>query len=119
LVARPWGEANTNRGKGTPTVDFKGNPLWLQTDQQIVDTVHSIARSRGVSMAQVAMAWVLKNPVVDAPIVGATKTHHLCDAVAALGLVLTDDEVGALESPMCVASRPGSDRPHTYLPAAS
>jgi aryl-alcohol dehydrogenase-like predicted oxidoreductase len=45
------------------------------------------------------MAWVLKNPVVDAPIVGATKTHHLSDAVAALDLALTDDEVGALEKP--------------------
>jgi aryl-alcohol dehydrogenase-like predicted oxidoreductase len=45
------------------------------------------------------MAWVLKNSVVDAPIVGATKQHHLTDAVAALDLTLTDDEITALEEP--------------------
>jgi aryl-alcohol dehydrogenase-like predicted oxidoreductase len=45
------------------------------------------------------MAWVLKNPVVSAPIVGATKPHHLTDAVAALDLELTDDEVRSLEEP--------------------
>lgn len=50
-------------------------------------------------MAQVALAWVLKNPVVSAPIVGATKTHHLADAVAALDLTLTEDEIAALEDP--------------------
>jgi 1-deoxyxylulose-5-phosphate synthase len=50
-------------------------------------------------MAQVAIAWVLKNPVLDAPIVGATKEHHLLDAVTALDLELTDDEATALEEP--------------------
>ena len=48
-------------------------------------------------MAQVALAWVLQNPVVSAPIVGATKPHHLADAVAALTSQLTDEEVAALE----------------------
>jgi 1-deoxyxylulose-5-phosphate synthase len=52
-----------------------------------------------VSMAQVAMAWVLKNPVVSAPIVGATKPHHLADAVAALDIQLTDEEIHSLEEP--------------------
>jgi aryl-alcohol dehydrogenase-like predicted oxidoreductase len=50
-------------------------------------------------MAQVALAWVLKNPVVTAPIVGVTKPHHLPDAVAALDVQLTEDEVRALEEP--------------------
>ena len=48
-------------------------------------------------MAQVALAWVLRNPVVTAPIVGPTKSHHLVDAVAALEVDLTDDEVQSLE----------------------
>ena len=48
-------------------------------------------------MAQVALAWVLKNPVVSAPIIGATTSHHLADAVAALDIELTGDEISALE----------------------
>jgi aryl-alcohol dehydrogenase-like predicted oxidoreductase len=48
-------------------------------------------------MAQVGLAWVLRNPVVDTPIVGSTKAHHLADAVAALDVYLTDDEVASLE----------------------
>ena len=50
-------------------------------------------------MAQIALAWVLRNPLVSAPIVGATKPHHLPEAVAALDLELTDDEVQELEEP--------------------
>jgi aryl-alcohol dehydrogenase-like predicted oxidoreductase len=50
-------------------------------------------------MAQVALAWVLRTPVVSAPLVGATKTRHLTDAVAALDDTLTEDEVAALENP--------------------
>ena len=61
-------------------------------------------------MATVAMAWVLRNPVVDAPIIGATKDRHLTDAAAALELALTDDEVAALENPMSPASQPISRR---------
>ena len=52
-----------------------------------------------MTMAQVALAWVLTNPVVSAPIVGATKPHHLTEAVAALDLQLTPDEIAALEAP--------------------
>jgi aryl-alcohol dehydrogenase-like predicted oxidoreductase len=99
MVARPWGDKGTERAKTNSDVDFNGNPLWLDSDKAIVDTVQTIAETRGVSMAQVALAWVLKNPVVDAPIVGATKPHHLTDAVAALDLTLTDDEATALEEP--------------------
>ena len=50
-------------------------------------------------MVHVALAWVLKNPAVTAPIVGATKTHHLPDAVAALDVQLSDDEIQILEQP--------------------
>jgi len=50
-------------------------------------------------MAQVALAWVLRNPVISAPIIGATKPHHLTQAVAALDLHLTADELQAVEKP--------------------
>ena len=97
MLARPWGDTSTNRSKGNSDVDFDGHPLWLESDKAIVDAIQHIAETREVSMAQVAMAWVLKNPVVDAPIVGATKTHHLPDAVAALDIELTIAEISALE----------------------
>jgi 1-deoxyxylulose-5-phosphate synthase len=64
-----------------------------------VDAVQKAADGRGIPMAQVALAWVLKNPVVTAPIVGATKPHHLADAAAAVQVNLSDDEVRALEEP--------------------
>ena len=50
-------------------------------------------------MAQIGIAWLLSKPIVSAPIVGATKTHHLTDAVAALDIKLTDDEIRRLEQP--------------------
>ncbi|WP_007507206.1 aldo/keto reductase [Pseudofrankia saprophytica] len=98
-VARPWGQKDTVRAKANPDVDMFGRPLVFDSDQAIVDAVAQIAEARGISMAQIALAWVLKNPVVSAPIVGATKSHHLSDAVAALDVTLTDDEIAALEDP--------------------
>jgi aryl-alcohol dehydrogenase-like predicted oxidoreductase len=97
LVTRPWGDESTARGRQNPTTDASGHPLYLDTDKGTVEAVQAIAQARGISMAQVAMAWVLKNPVVAAPIVGATKAHHIADAVAALEVELTADEVTALE----------------------
>lgn len=97
LVTRPWGDASTTRGRSNPTSDSSGNPLFFVGDEGTVDAVQRIAERRGVSMAQIAMAWVLKNPVVSAPIVGATKPHHLSDAVAALDIELSEEEVTALE----------------------
>jgi aryl-alcohol dehydrogenase-like predicted oxidoreductase len=96
-MARPWEEQATRRAGDEPTHDPRGNPVRLDTDRGIVDAVQRIAGERGVSMAQVALAWVLRHPVVDAPIVGATRVGHLQDAVAALDVHLDDDEVAALE----------------------
>jgi aryl-alcohol dehydrogenase-like predicted oxidoreductase len=96
-VTRPWGEQGSTRSENNPTTDMFGRPLVHDSDEAIVGAVQAVAEARGVSMAQVAMAWVLRNPVVDAPIIGATKPHHLADAVAALEIELTDDEVTALE----------------------
>jgi aryl-alcohol dehydrogenase-like predicted oxidoreductase len=97
LVTRPWGDASTTRGGSNPTTDSAGTPLFLDSDKGTVDAVQRIAEARGIPMAQVALAWVLRNPIVSSPIVGATKPHHLADAVAALEVTLTDDEVTALE----------------------
>jgi aryl-alcohol dehydrogenase-like predicted oxidoreductase len=63
----------------------------------IVQQVSEVAEARGLAMAQVALAWMLSKPVVTAPIVGATRSHHLDDAVAALSVQLTSDEIHHLE----------------------
>jgi aryl-alcohol dehydrogenase-like predicted oxidoreductase len=69
------------------------------SDEAIIDAVGTIARARGVSRAQIALAWLRHNPVVTAPLVGATKASHIDDAVASLDIELTSDEVAALEAP--------------------
>ncbi|WP_433284790.1 aldo/keto reductase [Micromonospora sp. CA-244673] len=96
-LTRDWGE-QTARAE----TDEFGRALYARTeenDRAVVDAVAGIAAARGVPRAQVALAWVARNPAVTAPIVGATKPHHLTDAVAALELQLTDEEVAALEAP--------------------
>ncbi|MFE2195793.1 aldo/keto reductase [Streptomyces olivaceus] len=98
LLARPWGQGGTTRGGTLRPTDPYGRPLYVESDEAVVGAVERIAEARGVSMAQVAMAWVLKNPVVTAPLVGATKPEHFTDAVAALDIRLTDEEITSLES---------------------
>jgi aryl-alcohol dehydrogenase-like predicted oxidoreductase len=93
-LARPWGE-HTQRSD----VDTMGRRYDVESDQPIVAAVQQVAEARGIPMAQVALTWVLRNPVVTAPIVGPTKSHHLTDAVAALDVQLSDEEVQALEDP--------------------
>ncbi|MBB1483079.1 aldo/keto reductase [Tessaracoccus sp. MC1865] len=93
-AARPWGEQTARSASDTVASAFDRD-----TDVAVVDAIESVARGRGVPMAQVALAWVLSKPVVACPIVGATKPHHLTDAVAALDVNLTTDEVNALEDP--------------------
>ena len=92
-VTRPWG-THTPRADTDP---MQGQ--FRDDDKPIVDAVQHVAEARGVPMAQVALAWVLRNPVVTAPIVGTTRLQHLTDAIAALDLHLTDDEVATLEAP--------------------
>jgi aryl-alcohol dehydrogenase-like predicted oxidoreductase len=93
-LTREW-DATTARSE---TDDF-GRSLYREEDRQIVDAVADVAAARGVSRAEVALAWILRHPAVDAPIIGATKAQHLDDAVASVDLVLSDDEVKALEAP--------------------
>src|SRR5258708_31950019 len=89
--------AATNRAGSDSFADM----LYTQemSDRAIIDTVATVAKARGVSRAQIALAWLRRNPVVVAPLVGATKLSHLTDAVASLELTLTDDEVATLEAP--------------------
>ena len=93
-LARPVGE-QSQRSSTDKVVQAFDSPH----DGPVIDAVQRLAESRGVGMAQIALAWVLRNPLVSAPIVGATKAHHLPEAVAAVGLRLTDDEVLELEAP--------------------
>ncbi|ROZ52900.1 aldo/keto reductase [Rhodococcus sp. WS1] len=108
VMARPWNSTGSVRGKTNPRTDEVGRPLWYDSDQGTVDAVEKISSERGVPMAAIALAWVLHNPVVDAPIVGASKENHLVDAVTALTIELTDAEVRALEEHYTL-------RVHTYF----
>jgi len=74
--------------------DEFGKTLYHSADRGVIDAVAQIAAERGVSRAQVALAWVARHPVVAAPIVGATKPQHLTDAIASLELQLTDGVAG-------------------------
>jgi 1-deoxyxylulose-5-phosphate synthase len=78
--------------------DFARKLYDQPSDQDVIDAVRTVARDRGVSAARVALAWLLSKPVVTAPIVGATKPEHLDDAVAALDLELSEEEIGQLEA---------------------
>lgn len=80
--------------------DTFGKTLYgADADRAIIDAVANIANARGVSRAQIALAWLLNKPVITSPIIGASKPKHLEDAVAALSIKLTEEEIKALESP--------------------
>lgn len=96
-VTRPW-DQTTERSE----TDAFGKAIYKKTqdaDRKVVDAVLSVAADRDVPPAQVALAWLLGKPGITAPIIGASKSGHIDDAVAALDIALTDDEVSALEAP--------------------
>jgi len=99
----PLARGRLTRDWGTTTLrsehDTFASQLYDDGDRRIVEQVAAVADERGVSRAQVALAWMLGKDTVSAPIIGATKPHHLEDAVAAVDLHLTDDEVARLEAP--------------------
>jgi aryl-alcohol dehydrogenase-like predicted oxidoreductase len=104
-LTRPPGVGGTTRS----TSDGFGQTLVAEDDREVIEVVAKVAEARGVPMAQVALAWLMSRPGVTAPIVGASKQQHVTDAVAATELVLTEDEVTALEAPY----RPHQVRGHT------
>ena len=96
-LTRDW-EAETNRSQQ----DAFGRAAHAETEQQdrrVVETLQKVARDRGLPRAQVALAWMLGKPAITAPIVGATKQEQLADAIAALDVKLSQDEIAALEAP--------------------
>lgn len=104
-LTRDWNEKTPR----TETDKF-GQTLYGQdeaSDRAIADAVAAIATARGVSRAQVALAWVRQQPAVTSPIVGATKPHHLTDAVESIDLELGDTELEQLEAPYVVRAPEG------------
>ena len=105
-LTRDWGET-TNRSEK----DAFGSTLYEDSDRTVVERVAEVAAERAVPRAQVALAWLLSNRVVTAPIVGATKLGHLEDALAAVDLELSDEELDRLEEPYHPHEVAGFDGP--------
>ena len=106
----PWsplarGVLAGNRKAGTvrAKTDGFGTNLYgkeiADADQRVLDRLEEISAKRGVPPAQVALAWLLHKPAMVAPIIGASKPHHLDDAVAATSLKLSAEEIARLEEP--------------------
>jgi 1-deoxyxylulose-5-phosphate synthase len=91
-LTRPW-DAQSTRSQ----TDAFGKTLYPDSDRLIVEEVAKVAAGRGVPPAQVALAWLAANPLVTAPIIGATQPQHIDDAVASLDIELTEDEKASLE----------------------
>jgi aryl-alcohol dehydrogenase (NADP+) len=110
-LARGFLAGNRSRGGGGDTARSKSDQYAAQmyyqdNDFEIVDRAVELARQRGVSSSQMALAWLLAQPGVTAPIIGASKMRHLEEAVAAVEIKLSDEERAALEAPY---------RPHAQL----
>ncbi|MDF2443047.1 MAG: 1-deoxyxylulose-5-phosphate synthase, partial [Subtercola sp.] len=96
-LTRPWGEQTArDASDNVSAAVYAGTE---DGDKRVSDAVATVASNRGVSRAQVALAWVRQQPAVTSPIVGATKPHHLEDAVASVDLDLTPEEFETLEAP--------------------
>jgi aryl-alcohol dehydrogenase (NADP+) len=102
-LARGFLAGNRTKSGGDTTrstSDAYAKELYYQDDDfTVVDRITEVARARAVPNTQIALAWLLSKSVVTAPIIGATKMHHLDDAFAALSLKLTSEEIKALEAP--------------------
>ncbi len=90
------GEGNTERSRADQN---SARMYFRDPDLAVVDALSGMAAEKGVPNMQLALAWVLRNPVVTSPIIGATKAHHIDDAIAALSIKLTDEEAKRLEKP--------------------
>jgi aryl-alcohol dehydrogenase-like predicted oxidoreductase len=91
--------ASTARSGSDPMAEMLYSPLTADSDRAIIEAVDAVARARGVTRAQIALAWLRTKPVVTAPLVGASTTTQIDDAVASLEITLTADEIQRLEAP--------------------
>jgi aryl-alcohol dehydrogenase-like predicted oxidoreductase len=100
-LARGWDDAKSTARSATDGAyaDQLYSPTEEASNRAIVDAVGRVANAHGVSRAQIALAWLRRRPVVTAPLVGAGSVRQIDDAVASLDVVLTEDEVRALEAP--------------------
>ncbi|MGA9531593.1 MAG: aldo/keto reductase [Anaerolineales bacterium] len=103
-LARGFLAGNRDRSGGGSTTraqsdTFAEHMYYADEDFEVVDQVVALAEERGVTPAQIALAWLLHKPGVTAPIVGATKMDHLEQAIAAVDIQLTDAEISRLETP--------------------
>jgi 1-deoxyxylulose-5-phosphate synthase len=98
-LTRPWSEKSATKRAGS---DKFGNEMYAATenaDRVVVDRVNEIAQAREIPPAQIALAWQFTKPYITAPIIGATKPHHLTDTVAALEVALSGSDIAKLEEP--------------------
>ena len=110
-MARGFLAGNRKRGGGGETERANNDPFgdsmyFRDEDFTVADCVAELAKERGVSQSQIALSWVLNKPYVHSPIIGATKMEHLDQAIAALDIKLSEDEMKKLEEPY---------RPHLVL----
>ena len=100
-LARPWDDANTTNRASTDGAfaDLLYAPSQQASNRAIIDTVGTVAAAHGASRAQIALAWLRRQPVVTAPLVGANTTAQIDDAIASLDIELTDDEAHQLARP--------------------
>jgi len=91
--------ASTARSGSDPMAEMLYSPITADSDRAIIEAVDAVARARGVTRAQIALAWLRTKPVVTAPLVGASTTTQIDDAVASLEITLTADEIQRLEAP--------------------
>lgn len=96
-LTRPWSDEPQTERARTDGFAQRLFPKNVSIDKPVVDRVNEVAAERGVPPAQIALAWLLRKPVVTSPIIGATKPHHLEDAAAALTLLLSEEEASRLE----------------------
>ncbi|HKM73761.1 MAG TPA: aldo/keto reductase, partial [Stellaceae bacterium] len=96
-LSRDWGYTSMRTETDEAITRLFANTQ--EADKKVVDRVAEVASARGIPRAQVALVWLLAKPVITAPIVGATKLHHLDDAIGSVAVKLTAQEIAALEEP--------------------